>query len=60
VEPLVVFTHPQVDLSLQAPTLPVLRAIEVEPFIRAQPQRLAQAEYAAIVAWLCGLRPTKR
>ena len=60
VQPLVVFTHPQVDLSLEAPTLSVLRAIEVYPFITAQPQRLAEAECTQIVAWLCALRPTQR
>jgi hypothetical protein len=60
VEPLVVFTHPQVELSLEAPTLPVLRAIEVERFITSQPQRLAEAECSEIVAWLCALRPAQR
>jgi hypothetical protein len=57
VEPLVVFTHPQVDLSLEAPTLTILQAADVQPFITRQPSRLAAAECTQIVAWLCALRP---
>ncbi|HEX6287697.1 MAG TPA: nuclease-related domain-containing protein [Herpetosiphonaceae bacterium] len=60
VEPLVVFTHPQVDLSLEAPTLTVLQAADVTAFITRQPRRLSAAASAQIVAKLCRLRPTER
>lgn len=60
VQPLVVFTHPQVELDLEAPTLPILKAAEVEDLILRQPAKLAPAASERIVAWLCELRPTKR
>jgi hypothetical protein len=60
VEPLVAFTHPQVQLSLEDPRLPILRAGDVELFITSQPERLSAAECAQIVALLCRLRPARR
>ncbi|HEY0737522.1 MAG TPA: nuclease-related domain-containing protein [Herpetosiphonaceae bacterium] len=60
VQPLVVFTHPQVELDLEAPTLPVLKAAEVEDFILRQPANLSADAGDRIVAWLCELRPAER
>ncbi|HEY0607283.1 MAG TPA: nuclease-related domain-containing protein [Herpetosiphonaceae bacterium] len=60
VQPLVVFTHPQVELDLEAPTLPILKAAEVEDFISRQPTNLSSDAGDRIVAWLCELRPAER
>lgn len=60
VQPLVVFTHPQVALDLEAPTLPILKAGEVEAFILRQPAKLSHDAGERIVVWLCELRPAKR
>lgn len=57
VEPIVVFTHPQVELTLDRPTLPVLRAAEVHAFIAEQPRQIGSATCAEIVALLRKLRP---
>lgn len=60
VEPVVVFTHPQVELTLERPTVAVLRAAEVRAFVSEQSQRLSSAECARIVTTLCKLRPLDR
>jgi hypothetical protein len=60
VAPLVVFTHPHVELNLEAPTLTVLQATDVQPFITQQPRRLQPATCAQIVEKLRQLRPTQR
>ena len=57
VEPVVVFTHPQVELTLERPTVAVLRAAEVRAFVTEQPQCLSGAECAHVVKTLCTLRP---
>jgi hypothetical protein len=57
VDPIVVFTHPQVELTLERPTLTVLRAAEVHGFVTRQRAQLRSAECAAIVTTLRKLRP---
>lgn len=57
VEPVVVFTHPQVELTLERPTVAVLRAAEVRAFVTQQPQCLSSAECTHVVKTLCSLRP---
>lgn len=60
VQPIVVFTHPQVELTLEQPTLTVLRAAEVRAFVVGQPQQMSSAECARIVTKLCKLRPLRQ
>lgn len=60
VRPLVVFTHPQVELDLEAPTVPILKAAEVQEFILRQPAQLSLDASEQIVTWLCELRPSER
>lgn len=60
IQPLVVFTHPQVELDLEAPTLPILKASELQEFISRRPAKLAPDAAERIVAWLCELRPAER
>lgn len=60
VQPVVVFTHPQVELTLEQPTLPVLRAAEVHGWVAGQPRQLSSGECAQIIALLRKLRPLDR
>jgi hypothetical protein len=60
VAPLLVFTHPQVELRLEAPTLTVLRAADVLAFIIGRPARLSTTQCEQIVGCLCQLRPQER
>ncbi|MBV9791937.1 MAG: NERD domain-containing protein [Chloroflexi bacterium] len=60
VQPLVVFTHPQVELDLEAPTLPIFKAAAVEAFIISQSVKLKPVASERIVGWLRELRPAQR
>ncbi|PLS78769.1 MAG: hypothetical protein CYG59_16630 [Chloroflexi bacterium] len=57
VQPLVVFTHPKVELTLEAPTVPIIRADEVLAFLARSPDRLAPATVDHLVDTLRKLRP---
>lgn len=52
VQPVVVFTHPLVELTLEQPTLPVLRAADVLDFVQRQPRRFTPNQCASTVALL--------
>lgn len=49
VQPVVVFTHPQVELDLEQATLTILRAAEVERFVLRQPHRVSDQMSERIV-----------
>ncbi|WP_081752666.1 nuclease-related domain-containing protein [Kallotenue papyrolyticum] len=53
VQPLVVFTHPLVELQLQMPSVPVRRALEVAPPARCAPEQLTPQQVTRIVAAIC-------
>jgi len=46
VEPVVVFTHPRVELNVQRPSVPVLPVAELLALVQQQPRRLEQHEAA--------------
>lgn len=56
VMPLVVFTNPRVELSVEQPTVSVLRACQVLDVLRGQPQRLSDHQATRIVSALRKLR----
>lgn len=56
VQPAVVFTHPHVELNLEQPTIPVLRAAEVQAWIAEQPARLSPTETTQAVETMRRLR----
>ncbi len=44
IEPVVVFTHPRVELHIEQPSVPVLPVAELLTFLERQPQSLGQRE----------------
>ncbi len=59
VQPLVVFTHPRVELSVEQPTVPIVRAAEVAELFTGQPSRLPPQARQRVVVTLRKLRPLK-
>lgn len=57
VEPLVVFTHPRVELDVEQPTVRILRAADVAPLVARASRPLQPAAVATIVEALRKLRP---
>lgn len=57
IQPVVVFTHPKVELTVERPSVPILRADQAEQFFVQPPARISTAEATAIVATLRKLRP---
>jgi hypothetical protein len=60
VQPLVVFTHPNVELSIEQPTVAIVRANETLNLVSRQPQRLAADEVKQVVDTLRKLRPIEQ
>jgi hypothetical protein len=56
VQPLVVFTHPQVELTIEQPTVPIVRAGEAQQFISRSRRQIAATEVDRIVTVLRKLR----
>lgn len=59
VHPLVVFTHPQVELTIEQPTVTIVRASEAQQLVSRGQQRVTDAEVDQIVAVLRKLQPLK-
>jgi|GEM_PF-5770496 len=57
VQPLVVFTHPHVVLTIEEPTLLILRATDVLGFVSTQRPLLSSADSVRVVELIRGLRP---
>jgi hypothetical protein len=57
VQPLVVFTHPKVELQLESPTVPVIRAGDALALVSRPVSRFGGREAEQIVALLRQLRP---
>lgn len=56
VQPLVVFTHPRVELSIEQPTVAITRAQDVPALVTGGRPQLDQAQIARVVATLRTLR----
>ncbi len=59
VQPLVVFTHPRVELSIEEPTVPIVRAAEVAGLVTRRGMRLSSHASQQVVDALRKLRPLK-
>lgn len=57
VQPLVVFTHPQVELTLEAATVPIIRADAALAFLSRPGERLSATTVQEIVDTLRKIRP---